>query len=33
MQETYSAVTTPGFFKKVEASEIPQKFCDFIGAR
>ena len=32
-EETYSAVTTPDFFKKIEISEVPQKFRDFIGAR
>jgi hypothetical protein len=32
-EETYSAVTTPDFLKKVETSEVPQKFRDFIGAR
>ena len=32
-EETYSAVTTPDFFKKIETSEVPQKFRDFIGAR
>jgi hypothetical protein len=32
-EETYSAVTTPDFLKKVEASAVPQKFRDFVGAR
>lgn len=32
-EETYSAVTTPDFLKKVEASEVPRKFRDFVGAR
>jgi hypothetical protein len=32
-EETYSAVTTPDFFRKIETSEVPQKFRDFIGAR
>ncbi len=32
-EETYSAVTTPDFFTKVEASEVPPEFRDFIGAR
>jgi hypothetical protein len=31
--ETHSAVTTPDFLKKVETSEAPQKFRDFVGAR
>jgi hypothetical protein len=32
-EEIYSAVTTPDFLKKVETSEVPQKFRDFIDAR
>lgn len=32
-EETYSAVTTPDFLTKVETSEVPQTFRDFIGAR
>jgi len=32
-EETYSAVTTPDFLKKIETSEVPQEFRDFIGAR
>src|SRR6201997_1647349 len=32
-EETYSAVTTPDFIKKIETSEVPQKFRDFVGAR
>ena len=32
-EETYSAVTTPDFLRKIESSEVPQRFRDFIGAR
>ena len=32
-EETYSAITTPDFFKKLEASEVPQMFRDYIDAR
>lgn len=32
-EETYTAVTTPDFFKKIETSQVPQKFRDFIDAR
>ncbi|HEY2503268.1 MAG TPA: nuclear transport factor 2 family protein [Mycobacterium sp.] len=32
-EETYSAVTTPDLLTKVETSEVPQTFRDFIGAR
>jgi hypothetical protein len=32
-EETYTAVTTPDFFKKIDTSEVPQKFRDFISAR
>jgi len=32
-EETYTAITTPDFFKKVDTSEVPQKFRDFIAAR
>ena len=32
-EETYSAVTTPDFFTKVEVSDVPQEFRDFIDAR
>jgi hypothetical protein len=32
-EETYTAVTTPDFFTKVETSQVPQKFRDFIDAR
>jgi hypothetical protein len=32
-EESYSAITTPDFFTKIEASEVPQKFRDFIDAR
>jgi hypothetical protein len=32
-EETYSAVTTPDFLKKVETSEVPQELRDFIDAR
>jgi len=32
-EETYSAITTPDFLKKIETSEVPQEFRDFIAAR
>jgi hypothetical protein len=32
-EETYSAITTPEFFSKVETSEVPQQFREFIDAR
>jgi hypothetical protein len=32
-EETYTAFTTPDFLKKLEPTEVPQKFLDFIGAR
>jgi hypothetical protein len=32
-EETYSAITTPDFFRKIDASEVPQNFRDFIDAR
>ncbi|OMC57052.1 hypothetical protein A5747_04445 [Mycobacterium sp. IS-836] len=32
-EETYSAITTPDFLTRVEASAVPQKFRDFVGAR
>jgi hypothetical protein len=32
-EETYSAITTPDFFTKIETSEVPQKFREFIDAR
>jgi hypothetical protein len=32
-EETYSAVTTPDFLTKVETSQVPQQFRDFIDAR
>jgi hypothetical protein len=32
-EETYSAITKPDFFKKVDASEVAQDFRDFITAR
>ncbi len=32
-EETYSAVTTPDFLKKLEVSQVPQQFRDFIDAR
>jgi hypothetical protein len=32
-EETYSAVTTPDFLQKVEATQVPQQFRDFIDAR
>ncbi|MEB3982431.1 nuclear transport factor 2 family protein [Mycobacterium sp. 663a-19] len=32
-EETYSAVTTPDFLRKVDAAEVPAKFRDFVGAR
>ncbi len=32
-EETYSAITTPDFLKKVETSEVPQELRDFIASR
>jgi hypothetical protein len=32
-EETYSAVTTPDFFSKVEAGQVPQQFREYIDAR
>jgi hypothetical protein len=32
-EETYSAFVTPDFFKKIEESQVPQKFRDFIASR
>jgi hypothetical protein len=32
-EETYSAITTPDFFKKIDTSEVPQKFRAFIAGR
>jgi hypothetical protein len=32
-EETYSAVTAPDFFTKLDASAVPRKFQDFIDAR
>lgn len=32
-EETYSAVTTPDFFQKIDAAEVPQNFRDFVAAR
>jgi hypothetical protein len=32
-EESYSAITTPDFFTKLEASEVPQTFREFIDAR
>jgi hypothetical protein len=32
-EETYSAVTSPDFFTRVEESEVPKEFRDFIDAR
>ena len=32
-EESYSAITAPDFFKKLDASEVPQKFRDFIDTR
>lgn len=32
-EETYTAVTTPDFLTKVEISEVPQQFRDFVDAR
>ncbi|OBG23060.1 hypothetical protein [Mycobacterium sp. 852002-51057_SCH5723018] len=32
-EETYTAVTTPEFFKKIESTQVPQKFRDFISSR
>jgi len=32
-EETYTAFTTPDFLTKIEATEVPRKFLDFVGAR
>ncbi len=32
-EETYSVVTWPDFFTKVDSSQVPQQFLDFIDAR
>ncbi|BBX04334.1 hypothetical protein BST36_17445 [Mycolicibacterium moriokaense] len=32
-EETYSAIATPDFFTKVDPSEVPQAFLDYIAAR
>ena len=32
-EQTYSAITMPDFFKKLEASEVPQKFREFVDTR
>lgn len=32
-EESYNAVTTPDFIKKVDITEVPQEFRDFVGAR
>jgi hypothetical protein len=32
-EETYTAVTTPDFFKKIETSEVPQRFRNYIDTR
>jgi hypothetical protein len=32
-EESYSAITTPDFFTKLEASQVPQTFRDYIDAR
>jgi hypothetical protein len=32
-EESYSAITSPDFFKKIDTSEVPQRFRDFIAAR
>jgi len=32
-EETYTAVTTPDFFTKVDPAQVPQEFRDFIDAR
>jgi hypothetical protein len=32
-EETYSAITTPDFFTKIETSEVPQTFREFIDSR
>jgi hypothetical protein len=32
-EETYSAVTTPDFLKKLETAQVPRQFRDFIDAR
>jgi hypothetical protein len=32
-EETYAATTTPDFLKKVDATEVPTEFLDFVDAR
>ncbi|OBI83089.1 nuclear transport factor 2 family protein [Mycobacterium sp. 1245805.9] len=32
-EETYSAITTPDFLTKIETSQVPDRFRDFVGAR
>jgi len=32
-EETYSAIATPDFFTKIDESEVPQEFRDYIAAR
>jgi hypothetical protein len=32
-EETYTAVTMPDFFTKVDPAQVPQEFRDFIDAR
>ena len=32
-EETYAAITTPDFLKKVDAAEVPAEFRDFVDAR
>lgn len=32
-EETYSAITTPDFLQKIEISDVPQQFREFIDAR
>ncbi|CAM3273342.1 hypothetical protein BST27_25550 [Mycobacterium intermedium] len=32
-EETYNAVATPDFIKRVDISEVPAEFRDFVGAR
>ena len=32
-EESYSAITTPDFFTKIDSSQIPPAFRDYIDAR
>jgi hypothetical protein len=32
-EESYTAVVSPDFFRKLDTTEAPQKFRDYIAAR